>query len=49
MNFVTLLGVLAVFSVGMGIFAWYAARARREEMKRLDEREAQLRREGKID
>ena len=49
MNFVTLLGVLAVFSVGMGVFAWFSARSRREELKRLDEREEQLRREGKID
>jgi hypothetical protein len=40
---------MAVFSVGMGIFAWFSARARREELKRLDEREVALRREGKID
>ncbi|HEY1879547.1 MAG TPA: hypothetical protein VGG68_06420 [Caulobacteraceae bacterium] len=49
MSFVGLLGVLVVFSAGMGVFAWYASRARREELKRLDEREAELRREGKID
>ncbi len=49
MSFGTLFLVLVVFSIGMGFFAWFSARARREELKRLDEREEQLRREGKID
>jgi hypothetical protein len=49
MSFGVLFLVLVVFSIGMGIFAWFSARTRREELKRLDEREEALRREGKID
>jgi hypothetical protein len=41
--------VLILVSVGMGVLSWVLSRARRRELQRLDEREAQLRREGKID
>lgn len=41
--------LLVVVSIGFGIFSIVASRARKRELQRLDEREAELRREGKID
>lgn len=41
--------VLVLVSVGMGVVSWQAGKARRRELQRLDEREKELRSQGKID